>query len=140
MGFWIFMLIMNLLIPVTMLAFGKIFMNKAPGTINMAYGYRTTMSMKNQETWDFAHKYAGALWFKWGIWLTAITVAVMLLLIGKDEDFIGNVGAVICMIQMIPLIGVIAPTERALKRRFDEKGNRRNKNTTSAATKGDSGI
>ena len=47
MGFWIFMLIMNLLIPVTMIGFGRLFMYKAPGAINVVYGYRTSISMKN---------------------------------------------------------------------------------------------
>ena len=54
MGFWIFMLIMNLLIPFTMIGFGRHFMRKAPQKINGIYGYRTTMSMKNRETWEFA--------------------------------------------------------------------------------------
>ena len=125
MGFWIFMLIMNLLIPVTMIGFGRLFMYKAPGAINVVYGYRTPMSMKNQDTWDFAHKFAGALWLKWGKWLTVITVVVMLLLIGKDEDFIGTVGGVLCMVQLVPLVYVIVPTESALKCTFDAKGNRR---------------
>ena len=33
MGFWIFMLIMDLLIPFTMIGFGKIFLKKAPDQI-----------------------------------------------------------------------------------------------------------
>lgn len=32
MGFWIFMLIMDLLIPFTMIGFGKMFLKKAPGS------------------------------------------------------------------------------------------------------------
>ncbi len=124
MGFWIFMLIMNLLIPATMIGFGKLFMYKAPGAINVIYGYRTSMSMKNQDTWDFAHKFAGALWVKWGTWLVVITIVVMLFLLGRDEEIIGIVGAVLCMVQLIPLVCVIVPTERALNRIFDAKGNR----------------
>jgi uncharacterized membrane protein len=123
MGFWIFMLIMNLLIPATMIGFGRLFVHKAPGAINVVYGYRTAMSMKNQDTWDFAHKVAGAFWLKWGKMLATITILLMLLLLGKDEEFIGNVGGVLCMIQLIPLIYVIVPTERALKRTFDQNGN-----------------
>ena len=34
MGFWIFMLIMDLLIPFTMIGFGKMFLKKAPDQIN----------------------------------------------------------------------------------------------------------
>lgn len=59
MGFWIFMLIMDLLIPFTMIGFGKMFLKKAPDQINYVFGYRTSMSMKNQDTWVFAHHYCG---------------------------------------------------------------------------------
>ena len=46
MGFWIFMLVMDLLIPVTMVFIGKRFQKKPPKEINGIYGYRTAMSMK----------------------------------------------------------------------------------------------
>ena len=61
MGFWIFMLIMDLLLPFTMIGFGRYFMKKAPKEINSVFGYRTSMSMKNKDTWEFAHKYCGDL-------------------------------------------------------------------------------
>ena len=57
MEFWIFMLIMDLLLPFTMIGFGRYFMKKAPKEINSVFGYRTSMSMKNKDTWEFAHKY-----------------------------------------------------------------------------------
>ena len=63
MGFWIFMLIMDMLLPVTMIYFGKQFMKNAPKEINATFGYRTTMSMKNKDTWEFAHKYCGKIWY-----------------------------------------------------------------------------
>ena len=59
MGFWIFMLIMDLLLPFAMIGFGRYFMKKAPKEINSVFGYRTSMSMKNKDTWEFAHKYCG---------------------------------------------------------------------------------
>ena len=52
------MLVMNLLIPATMAGFGRAFLKKAPGKINYAFGYRTSMSMKNKDTWDYAHNSA----------------------------------------------------------------------------------
>ena len=125
MGFWIFMLIMDLLIPFTMIGFGYIFLKKAPKNINTLFGYRTTMSMKNKDTWEFAHKYCGKLWYVWGMILLFLTVIPMLWVLGKSEDMIGTIGGILCGIQMIPLIGCIFPTEHALKRHFDANGNRR---------------
>ena len=121
-GFWIFMLIMSSLIPATMLGMGWVFLHKPPKTINWGYGYRTSRSTKSQEAWDFAHQYAGSLWFKWGKWLLILTVVVMLAVIGRDKDLIGNVGSVLCFVQLVPMLYVIAPTEQALKRNFDSKG------------------
>ena len=43
MGFWIFMLLMNEIVPFTMIGFGKLFLNHAPDEINMVFGYRTRM-------------------------------------------------------------------------------------------------
>ena len=47
-----------------------------------------------------------------------ITVIFMLLVIGKNEDCVGNIGGIICGVQLIPLIGSILPTEIALKKEF----------------------
>lgn len=53
-----------------------------------------------------------------------ITVAAMFLFIGKSIDDTGIAGGIICMIQLVFLISAILPTERALKRTFDEDGNK----------------
>ena len=125
MGFWLFMLISNLLIPFTIIFWGKYFMKKAPDKINGVFGYRTSMSMKNRTTWEFAHKHFGRIWYLCGLVMLPITAAAMLLFIGKSVDDTGIAGGIICMIQLVFLIGSILPTERALKRNFDEDGNKR---------------
>lgn len=125
MGFWIFMLISDLLIPFMMIAFGKCFMKKAPNKINAVFGYRTSMSMKNKDTWEFANKYGAKVWYICGIFMLPITVIPMLLVIGKSTDCVGIVGGIICGAQLILLIGTIFPTEMALRKNFDENGKRR---------------
>lgn len=122
MGFWIFMLLMDLLIPLTMIGFGRIFLNKAPKNINAIFGYRTTMSMKNKDTWEFAHKFCGKLWFRCGVVLLPISVIPLIFVLNKSIDTIGTVGGIICAIQLIPLVGAIFPTEAALKKTFDFNG------------------
>ncbi|MBR2906415.1 MAG: SdpI family protein [Clostridia bacterium] len=126
MGFWIFMLAMNLLFPLIMIVMGRYFMKKSPKEINYIFGYRTNMSMKNKDTWDFAHKYFGKRWFRLGWLLIPISVIPMLFVIGKGEDIIGTVGMVVMVIDLILLIAPIFPTERALKKIFDKDGNKRN--------------
>ena len=126
MGFWIFMLAMNLLFPLIMIVIGRYFMKKSPKEINYIFGYRTNMSMKNKDTWDFAHNYFGKRWFRLGWLLIPISVIPMLFVIGKGEDIIGTVGMVVMVIDLILLIAPIFSTERALKKIFDKDGNKRN--------------
>lgn len=124
MGFWIFMMIMNLLIPFTMIGFGRYFSKNSPKEINAVFGYRTSRSMKNKDTWIFAHNYFGKLWYAWGWILLPSSIVPMVFVIGKTESIIGILGGILVFIQMIFMIGCIFPTERALKKNFDENGNR----------------
>lgn len=50
MGFWIFLLVCSLLIPAVMIVAGFLMWKHPPKKINGFYGYRTTRSMKNQDT------------------------------------------------------------------------------------------
>ena len=125
MGFWIFMLAMGLLFPVVMVLFGTMFMKSAPKKINYIFGYRTDMSMKNRETWEFVHKYIGKLWFRLGLLLIPITVIPMLFVIGKTENIVGTVGLIVGFINTIVLIVPIFFTEKALNRTFDKDGKRK---------------
>ena len=119
MGIWFMMLGFNLLIPAIMLGAGKLFLKKAPKDINWIFGYRTTMSMKNADTWAFALKVAGAFWWNWGWGALAVTTATMLLVLGRSEDLVSTAGCFLMFAQMIPLIAVIPHTEKALRNTFD---------------------
>ncbi len=125
MGFWIFMLTMALLIPVTMIVLGGIYAKRAPKKINPYSGYRTAMSMKNQDTWNFAHHYFGKAWRFVGWLLPAPSIAAMLSVLGKDEGAVGNFGLVLILIQVVLLILPIPITEAALRKNFDENGRRK---------------
>ena len=124
--FWLFTLATDLLIPLVMIGFGRMFLHKPPKTINSGFGYRTTMSMKNQDTWQFAHHYCGKLWYWLGLIMLPLSVVPMLLVLGKEIGTIGTVGTVICFVQVVPMVGTIVPTELALRKTFDKNGKRRN--------------
>ena len=87
---WIFMLLVDLLIPAVMLFFGLRFEKKTPKPARsmFSFGYRTVMSMKSKETWDFAHKTVGKLYVIMGIILAVLSIVVLLFTIGKDKDTI----------------------------------------------------
>lgn len=124
-GFWIFMLVTSLIIPFTMIGFGKLFTVKAPADINDLFGYRTAMSMKNRDTWEFAHKYCGKLWFRFGAVMLPFSVFPFLCVFGKDIDITGYVGGAVMGVQLVCLILPVFFTEAALKKSFDRNGRRR---------------
>ena len=125
MGFWIFMFIMVLLIPLTMIFFGWLLFRKTPKEINYVYGYRTKRSMMNEETWRFANQYFGKVWYLCGLILAPLSVIAIAIVFGKGPGTVGTVGGIITMLQMLPLIVAIVPTESELKKNFDENGKRR---------------
>jgi uncharacterized membrane protein len=125
-GFWLFMLIMVLITPLTMIMFGWLFMKYPPRTINHIYGYRTAMSMKNKDTWNFAHKHCGKIWYYVGIIMLPLSVIFMLFFIDKETSTVGTFGAALIIIQTLILIASTFPTTVALHKHFDKDGMRKN--------------
>lgn len=125
MGFWLFMLFIDLICPFTMIGFGKLFMNWAPQNINSAFGYRTRMSSLNLDTWKFAHKYIGKIWYITGLITLIPSIIVMIALFGKSNDTVETVGVIVEAIQIVLLVVTIFPTEIALRKNFDKNGKRR---------------
>ena len=125
MGIWFMMLGFNMLIPAIMLVTGKLMERKAPKKINWLIGYRTDMSMKNEDTWAFAHRVAGAFSLKWG-WVTlVVTMITMLVLLGRSVEIVSSAGCILMFLQLIPVLAVIPHTERALRKNFDKDGMRK---------------
>ena len=103
MGFFWVLFACCLLTPVIMLLAGWMMWKHCPREINGLLGYRTARSMKNQDTWGFAHAYCGR----------------------SSGDTLGTACIVFCLGQAALLVLSIFPTERALRRTFDDEGQRR---------------
>lgn len=116
----IFMFVVSLLIPLTMIGFGALWKKHPPADINMVYGYRTSMSMKNRQTWEFAHHLMGKIWFWTGIVVLALTLISFFVFYSSKrfETIMGNA----VLIQIIPLCVGIIPVEAALHKKFDKDG------------------
>ena len=125
MWLWWFWLICDLFIPLVMIVVGRMTWKHCPKNINSLIGYRTTRSMKNMDTWKFAHDYCGKLWWKLG-WLIMILTAVMYIpLYQGNDNMVGIAGVVLITIQCTVLIISIYPTEKALKEHFTDDGTRK---------------
>ena len=83
------------------------------------------MSMKNQDTWRFAHNYFVLRALITGMIMTVPSVIVILLTLGKGKDTMGLVGCVITLLQCASLFIPFILTERALRSTFDKNGVRR---------------
>lgn len=125
MWFWWFMLCCDLLIPIIMLIAGWLMWKHPPKNINGVIGYRTSRSMKNKDTWKFAHEHCGKLWWKLGWILLIPSIIAILPVYGSTENGIASVGLAVMAVQMVVLIASIFPTERALKRTFTDNGSER---------------
>ena len=106
--------------PFITLITGYLMYRHTPKSINGLVGYRTRRSMINQDTWDFANKYCASLWIKIGIITTVISFLIYILF-----DVNEIVSIVIVLIQTFLLLLSIIPVEKALKKIFDDDGNRR---------------
>lgn len=99
MCFWWFMLLCDLIIPIVMVIAGRMMWKHCPKHINSMLGYRTTRSMKNMDTWKFAHDYCGKLWWKIG-WVMVIPSALIHIpLYHSDKNTIGFAGIILVTIQ-----------------------------------------
>ena len=122
---WVSLLLVNLLIPAVMIGCGLLFMKKPPKKVNGWYGYRTSRSMKNQDTWDFAQRYMGKVWWKWGwIMLPPVVLAQALTLLCPDVNSMSIWALVLMAAELVVLMAAISPVEQALKQNFDENGRR----------------
>ena len=83
-----------------MIGFGALFIKRPPTDINGAFGYRTKRFTKNKDTWLFAHNYIGRIWLISGLILLPISVAVMIVIVGKGNDTLGIAGAIMEMINL----------------------------------------
>lgn len=122
MWFWWFMLISDLIVPILMIFSGRMMWKHTPESINGIIGYRTSRSMKNMDTWKFAHNHCGKLWYRTGWIMLFPSIIVHLPLYRQSTEVIGSFGAILITIQTIILIISIIPTELALKKHFTDEG------------------
>ncbi|HEY8364080.1 MAG TPA: SdpI family protein [Haloplasmataceae bacterium] len=108
------------LFSVVMIVCGLLFIFKPPKKVNYILGYRTTMSMKNQETWDYAHQYSGKVWLITGI-ITAL-VAFPLVIALKTLEIYEILMIILIVLESIAFLLMIPLTEIALRKRFDKNG------------------
>ena len=87
-----------------------------PKKINHLYGYRTSASMKSQESWDFAQQYSAKKMIETGVYI--ITLGLLSWIV--DLQLPWPVGIAITIVTVVPII-MLFKVESELKKRFPKK-------------------
>lgn len=122
---WWFILVCDLFIPILMILAGIIMWKHAPKEINGLLGYRTTRSMKNMDTWKFAHDHCGRLWWKIGLVMLIATIPAHLPFYQSNDNTLSALSLIVTGVQLVVLIASVFPTEMALKKTFHDDGTRK---------------
>ena len=117
--------IVNLIIPAVMLFGGHMMKTCPPRSISRWVGFRTALSMKNADTWAFAHACCGRVWWKAGWISLALSVLVQLPFAKASEETLETLALVMVLAQSFMLLGTVVYVQRELKLMFDERGRRR---------------
>ena len=125
MFFWWYIFICDLIVPMIMFLGGIIMSKHYPGRINGLMGYRTERSMKNADTWKFAHEYCGRLWKGVGATAFILTALLHIPLYGCNDGTLGIASIIFVFAHIVTLLVPVILTERALKNTFNEDGSRR---------------
>ena len=87
-----------------------------PKKINHLYGYRTSTSMKSQESWDFAQQYSAKKMMQIGTYITALGLLSWII----NLQLLWSVGIALTIVTIGPLI-MLFKVESELKKRFPKK-------------------
>ena len=87
-----------------------------PKKINHLYGYRTSTSMKSQESWDFAQQYSAKKMMQMGTYITALGLLSWIL----DLQLLWSADIALTIVTIGPLL-MLFKVESELKKRFPKK-------------------
>ncbi len=112
------------LIGIIFFIIGVITQRFPPKHINSLYGYRTSSSMKNQQTWDEANRFSARWMTGCGIVLFIIGIALMLIVntFVPSAKIRGEILAASLLISgIVPAILTLVVTEKHLNKNFNNE-------------------
>ena len=113
-------LVIGLLPPLVMLVIGIIWRRKPPARQSSGLAYRTALSERTQETWDFAHTHISRLWVRLGVVLSICTAILVYVWVKENFTLLlwvmaGQMAFLCCSAFFVDML---------LKAAFDENGHR----------------
>lgn len=106
----------HVILAIMILTLTGYFRTYQPDKVNRIFGYRTSFSMKNQETWKEANQFSSRLQFKFALFFTVFTLFSYFLIGGITSFYLSCAFLTVISIAVIPL------TEYHLRKKFDHQG------------------
>ncbi|MCR9286026.1 MAG: SdpI family protein [Bacteroidetes bacterium] len=107
----------HLIIGPLIILVGYLLKKYPPKKINYIYGYRTPMSMKNENTWKEGNEYSMEMMVKMGV-LTTIFQVLMHVFFGLETSIMLS-----SIFLVVGLLLTVILTEIHLRKKFDKDGN-----------------
>lgn len=114
---------MTIFIPILIIILGFMLRVSPPNDINKKFGYRTSFSMKNKETWNEGNRYASTMVIIGGF--LSLLFAFLLSHYYKLNN--SKVISISSIFMIIVVLGLGYSTEIYLRAKFDKDGNRKTK-------------
>lgn len=87
-----------------------------PPKINSWYGFRTTISMSNDDIWHYSNKCLSDSWLRIGIILLIASISAMLIFIFIGYiKFLDNLGVILVVIQSIGIVVSLVKIEKKVR-------------------------
>lgn len=124
MVFWLGMLLVAEIIPFILYKFGKLYLTNPPEDKKSPLRCRAINASLSDETWDFAHRLCGELWYKAGFYLLMLVALVMILVIAQEAYKVRNTLFVILAFELFTIVRSVFILHKRLHKEFDDEGNR----------------
>lgn len=122
----IILFLLGITVPLLILIFGVLMIVRPPRDVKTIVAYRSTMSLKNRDTWYFAHAVCGKLWCVLGVLLLLLSALAQFLILRTGNETLLTISTIaLAVIQTLALIGTLPIVERRLKKAFHSNGRRR---------------
>lgn len=118
------MFCMVILTPMLMIYIGKRHIDRPPKVGKKFYGYYSKMSIKSDDTWNYAQKIFGQTWYQLGKSIIIPSVLPMFFVIGKSDYVVGVTASVVIFLQQMVFMLFITfyKVEKSLRETFNKDG------------------
>ncbi|MCD8211757.1 MAG: SdpI family protein [Oscillospiraceae bacterium] len=138
----VFFIIGSLIIPAIYLLDGFILWKYPPKLpanrmstrmISMRSGYKSKISLLNEDTWSFTQHYCGVLWIRLGAVLAGVGIIAMVIELFLQEEVAAAICLGLILAEALCLLVTRIPIDGTLKRTFTDTGQWRDPQKAAAA-------